>query len=113
MDCHRCEYIRYAGCRYGRCSHKGHVDVVLVAGRDGKRPYNRQICPDFKLRKKCSNCIHWIRGEYFADGKTPARRGACELGKFASSGFCTDWKLSTRTSWRKDRIRKTKKENER
>lgn len=102
MDCHRCEYIRYAGCRYGRCSHKGHVDVVLVAGRDGKRPYNRQICPDFKLRKKCSNCIHWIRGEYFSDGITPAKKGRCKFGYSDKSGAsCPYWKLSKRTSWKK------------
>lgn len=105
MDCHRCKHIRYDGCRYGRCSHRGHLDVVLSPGSDGNRPYNRQICPDFDLRRRCSNCAHWIRGEYFADGMTPARKGMCDLGNDVSGRVCPEWKLSTKTSWKKKKER--------
>ena len=87
MDCHRCEHIRYDGCRYGRCSHVGHSDVRIEPGKDGKRPYNKMICPDFKLRRKCSNCKYWLRGRYFADGKTPASKGRCSL-KILTGGLC-------------------------
>lgn len=100
MDCHRCEYIRYDGCHYGRCSHVGHSDVVLLPGKDGKRPYNKQICADFRLKKKCSNCRYWIRGEYFCDGKTPARKGRCSLDIFGTGSTCELWKAG-KTSWRK------------
>ena len=101
MDCRRCKHVRYDGCRHGRCSHSGHLGVVLSPGKDGKRPYNRQICPDFEIRARCSNCIHWIRGEYFSDGMTPARKGRCDVGNDVSGGICPGWKISTKTSWRK------------
>lgn len=91
MDCHRCEFIRYDGCRYGRCSHAGHSDVRFVrSGKGSARPYNMQICPDFRLRKRCSNCRYWKRGRYFADGNTPAEKGRCSLE--ISGGVCPLWK---------------------
>ena len=91
MDCHRCENITYAGCRYGRCSHPGHSDVVLSLGRDGKRRYNRQICPDFVMKRRCSNCKYWHRGKYFADGMTPAAKGCCSLKISMSAVDCPMW----------------------
>lgn len=103
MDCHRCEHIRYDGCRYGRCSCPGHSDVRLVLdkSKDRKRPYNKRICPDFRLRRKCSNCRYWIRGKYFSDGKTPAKKGRCSLD-IKEQGPCDIWKEG-KTSWRKRR----------
>lgn len=105
MDCHRCEHIRYDGCRYGRCSHVGHSDVRIEPGKDGKRPYNKMICPDFKLRRKCSNCKYWLRGRYFADGKTPATKGRCSLGILMSAEECPVWGAGSTSS----RKRKAKK----
>lgn len=97
MDCHRCKHIRYGGCRYGRCSHPGHLDVVLRKGErhDGEegRPYDTRICPDFSIRKGCSTCRYWIRGSYFADGKTPSVRGRCSLGlSWAGEEGCRMWR---------------------
>ena len=100
MDCRRCENIRYDGCRYGRCSCSGHEDVRLSPGKDGKRPYSRSICPDFVLKRRCSNCRYWIRGEYFADGRTPARKGRCSLDFVKAGSSCGLWRKGT-TSWRK------------
>lgn len=105
MDCHRCEHITYAGCRYGRCSHPGHQDVVLRLDKDGKRPYNKQICPDFMLRRKCSNCKYWKRGRYFVDGMTPATKGRCSLDILNTGGSpCSVWRQGPTSS------RKRKKE---
>jgi len=93
MDCHRCEYVRYDGCSYGHCVHRGHKDVILCAGpKGGKRRYNMDICPDFKLKKRCSNCKYWTRGKYFADGRTPARKGRCSLRCVEAGGDCPLWK---------------------
>jgi len=104
MDCHRCIYIRYDGCRYGRCTHPGHLDVRLVPKgsrpKGHKRPYSRMICREFKLRKKCSNCKHWVRGEYFADGHTPAKKGKCSLRVIERGADCPLWKMGP-TSWKK------------
>jgi len=100
MDCHRCENLRYDGCPYGRCIHKGHQDVRLQRKRGGVRPYNKQICPDFVLKKRCSNCRYWLRGEYFSDGKTPAKKGRCSLRCVERGKNCPLWKQG-RTSWKK------------
>lgn len=100
--------MRYDGCPYGRCIHRGHRDVRFRredAGsrtEDGKRPYNRQICPDFILKKRCSNCKYWIRGAYFSDGETPARKGRCSLRCAERGKDCPLWKKGP-TSWRKRR----------
>lgn len=97
MDCHRCENLRYDGCPYGRCSHPGHSDVRLEIGQgreEGRRPYNRQVCPDFRLKRRCSNCKYWERGRYFSDGKTPAAKGKCSLdipSSQMSGGICELW----------------------
>lgn len=101
MNCHRCKNLVYCGCPYGRCGHPGHKDVTLRRSQDGKRKYNRKICPDFELRKSCSNCAHWIRGRYFADGKTPSRKGRCSLDILYSGGApCGKWEQGP-TSWRR------------
>lgn len=100
MDCHRCQNIVYSGCKYGRCSLPGHQDVHLEIARDGPRRYNKQICPDFKQRRRCSNCAYWLRGEYFADGKTPSRKGRCSLKIKPEDGKCRLWRQG-KTSWRK------------
>lgn len=94
MDCHSCRHITYSGCRYGRCSHPGHCDVMLKRGEpDGKRPYDRRICPDFELRMRCANCRYWIRGKYSSDGKTPARKGSCSIGlRSGVDGECVMWR---------------------
>jgi len=108
MDCHRCENLRYDGCHYGRCIHKGHGDVLLSRrearkrAEAGQRDYNRQICPDFKLKKRCSNCKYWIRGAYFGDGKTPAKKGRCSLRIVLSCEYCPLWSLG-KTKWVKRR----------
>lgn len=99
MDCHNCVYIRYSGSSYGRCTCPGHQDVVFSKEakekrkRDGKRVYSRQICNEFKLRQRCSNCMHWVRGKYFADGKTPSAKGYCNLGNYTDYNLCPCWKL--------------------
>lgn len=101
MDCHRCIHVRYGGCRYGRCSHPGHSDVILSKGKSGEqRRYNRQICKDFVLKKRCSNCRYWERGEYFSDGMTPARRGSCSLKCEERGKDCPIWRQGE-TSWHK------------
>lgn len=100
MDCHRCIHIRYDGSHYGRCSHWGHGDVVCSKGTGGARPYNRQICLDFVVRRRCSNCVNWERGAYFADGSTPSVKGRCMLGLCHRPDECPHWKQG-RTSWRK------------
>lgn len=101
MDCHRCEHLRYNGCRYGRCTHPGHRGVVLSKPKDrSERTYNKLICPDFVMRKRCSNCRYWARGEYFADGKTPAKKGHCSLKLLRDPSECPMWKAG-RTSWKK------------
>ena len=94
MDCHSCEFLSYAGCRYGRCTHSGHRDVVLAKGdgRPGHRSYNKQVCKDFAKKKRCSNCMYWKRGKYFADGKTPAERGRCSLDLEELGRNCIMWK---------------------
>lgn len=97
MDCHRCEFLRYDGCPYGRCTHHGHPDVRLsreearARAESGKRDYNRQICPDFVLKKRCANCRYWRRGRYFADGKTPATKGHCSLRVQERGKDCPLW----------------------
>lgn len=104
MDCHRCVFLKYDGCRYGRCTHQAHLDVkfVLKSQRKnkGSRPYSREICKEFILKKKCSNCKKWIRGEYFADGKTPSKRGRCSLRLMERGEDCPLWEIGP-TSWRK------------
>ena len=103
MDCRRCIHIRYSGCRHGRCSHPGHKDVVLRPGSG----YNTQICGDFVFRRRCSNCAHWLRGEYFGDGITPALGGGCSMGMAPDeAGFCMKWKKNRMTSWKKSARRK-------
>lgn len=109
MDCHRCENLRYGGCSGGRCVHPGHKDVKFVRRKAGdnspdrkERPYNKQICPDFKLKKLCSNCRYWERGEYFADGETPSRKGRCSLRCQKDGKVCRIWKPG-KTSWKKRR----------
>lgn len=110
MDCHRCVYLKYDGCNYGRCTHSGHRDVRLSRAEarkraeSGKRDYNRQICTDFKLRRKCSNCKHWVRGCYYGDGKTPARKGRCSLRILERGADCPLWKQGP-TSWKKLSLR--------
>ncbi len=106
MDCHRCEHIRYDGCRYGRCSHVGHSDVRIEPGKDGKRPYNKMICPDFKLRRKCSNCKYWLRGKYFADGKTPASKGRCSLNILTEGLCCKMWRKGNTSPKNRKKVRK-------
>lgn len=98
MDCHRCENLRYSGCRYGRCSHPGHRDVVLRLDKSGERKYNRQICLDFALKKRCSNCRYWKRGRYFADGITPAKKGFCSLKILMKADECPMWKAGPTSS---------------
>lgn len=103
MDCHRCEYLSYGGCPYGRCTHKGHKDVKFIRRKGAKgseRPYNKQICLDFKLKRLCSNCRYWIRGEYFADGNTPSKKGRCSLRCQKDGKICRLWKPG-KTSWKK------------
>jgi len=106
MDCHRCKFLKYDGCRYGRCTHQCHPDVKFVPKSQRKegssRPYSREICKDFRLRKKCSNCKKWIRGEYFADGKTPAKKGRCSLRLIERGEDCPLWAPGP-TSWKKRR----------
>lgn len=103
MDCHRCEYLQYGGCPYGRCAHPGHSDVRLFRRKPGEeRPYNKQICPDFRLKKRCSNCRYWERGEYFADGSTPSKKGHCSLRCRKDGVICRLWKPG-KTSWKKRR----------
>lgn len=101
MDCHRCENLIYSGCRYGRCSHPGHRDVVLRIGNGAKRPYNRQICADFVMKKRCSNCKYWIRGKYFADGMTPAAKGSCSLRISRDGSECQVWRAGPTSSRRR------------
>lgn len=105
MDCHRCVNLTYSGCRYGRCSHPGHRDVVLRLDAAGKRPYNRQICPDFVMKRRCSNCKYWKRGRYFADGITPATKGKCSLDVLRTADACPMWGAGPTSS----RKRKDKK----
>lgn len=96
MDCHRCVYLRYGGCPH--CTHRGHRDVVLRRGDE--RPYNRMLCKDFVMKKRCSNCKYWKRGRYFADGTTPAARGKCSLGLAEHALVCPMW-AQGRTSGRR------------
>ena len=100
MDCHNCEYIRYDGHRYGRCAHPGHSDVKFVAKKDrpidSKRPYCKLVCKEFCLRKRCSNCENWIRGEYFRDGETPARKGYCKFNIQERNGGCPKWESAVK-----------------
>jgi len=98
MDCHRCERVSYAGCRYGRCSHPGHKDVVLKLTKGAKRAYNKQICPDFVMKRRCSNCRYWKRGRYFADGVTPATKGRCSLDILREASECPMWKAGPTSS---------------
>lgn len=102
MDCHRCIHVRYDGCSYGRCSHPNHKDVRLRLEKKGggERPYNKDVCPDFQLRRKCSNCKHWIRGRYFADGQTAAQKGHCGYNLQEKGDKCSMWKQGP-TSWKK------------
>lgn len=106
MDCHRCANLKYDGCAYGRCSHPSHVDVrfslkeARERSKNGIRPYNKQICPDFVMKKKCSNCWYWTRGMYFADGETPAIKGFCSLSISKTGEVCELWRAG-RTSWKK------------
>lgn len=107
MDCHRCVYLRYDGCPH--CVHPDHLDVKRerrangrVAGDKAKRAYSKEWCADFKLRKRCSNCKHWRRGEYFGDGMTPARKGHCSLRIVLKDENCPLWEIGP-TSWRKRR----------
>ena len=107
MDCRRCIYVAYNGCPH--CTHPGHRDVVIPRrnGRsDGSRPYSREICKDFVLRRKCSNCLNWIRGEYFADGVTPATKGKCRLRCQERGEDCPLWEPG-KTSWRKGKTGNT------
>lgn len=102
MNCRMCENVRYGG-GCARCSMPGHRDVVLRPGADGRRTYNKEICPDFRLVKRCSNCLYWFRGAYAGDGVTPATRGRCSLGRPEGLvGRCPLWRKG-RTSWRKRR----------
>lgn len=110
MDCHSCQYIQYDGTPYGRCSHRGHKNVTFSLqdakkrSKKGERIYNTQICPDFKRKRRCSNCSHWKRGEYFADGKTPARKGKCLFGIVGRNGDdCPMWDRNKNTSWKKQK----------
>ncbi len=89
MDCRNCIYIRYGGCSH--CSHPGHSGMSIVSCAGRRKEYDRRICPDFTLRKRCSNCKYWKRGEYFMDGKTPSRKGYCSLGLSAGAGKCQIW----------------------
>ena len=113
MDCHNCEHLGYSGCPYGRCMHPGHQDVRFSRAdakkrrEEGNRAYNRQICPDFSLKKRCSNCANWTRGHYFSDGMTPAAKGCCTLGREANGGSCPKWKPG-KTSWRRRELTFTK-----
>ena len=106
MDCHRCIYLRYDGCSYGHCVHRGHQDVKFSLKEaeslraEGRRPYNRQICRDFVMKKRCSNCKYWIRGSYFRDGATPAVKGRCSLRCKERGKDCELWRQGP-TSWRK------------
>ena len=102
MDCHRCENLQYGGCPYGRCVHPGHKDVKFFRKKGAPRPYNKQICPDFRMKKRCSNCRYWERGEYFADGNTPAKKGRCSLRCQKEGKICRLWKPG-KTSWKKRR----------
>lgn len=115
MDCHRCYHLRYDGCRYGHCTHPYHQDVRLVPKSERKegipRPYNHDICREFKLRRKCSNCKHWIRGRYFADGRTPATKGHCAFKYVEMGEDCPKWAIGP-TSWKKcDKTDNTKGQN--
>lgn len=107
MDCHRCIFLRHDGAPYGHCVHRGHGDVVFSReaarqrAKEGVRVYNKQICPDFVLKRRCSNCVNWVRGEYFADGVTPAVKGHCSLAR-AKQIDCPEWAPGP-TSWRKRR----------
>ena len=102
MDCHRCQHLRYFGGACSRCTHRGHKDVVFSRYEAKRKPYNRQICPDFKLKKRCANCTHWNRGEYFADGRTPAKKGKCMFGIVERNGEdCPMWEQNKKTSWKK------------
>lgn len=110
MDCHRCEYIRYDGSRYGRCAHPGHSDVKFVPKKnrptDSKRPYSKLVCKEFKLKKRCSNCKNWIRGRYFADGETPAAKGKCKLRICERNGYdCPLWELGPTSCGKEKRER--------
>jgi hypothetical protein len=81
--------------------HPGHRDVKFYRRKAGEeRPYNKQICPDFKMKKRCSNCRYWERGEYFADGVTPSRKGRCSLDCQRDGKICELWKPG-KTSWKK------------
>ena len=104
MDCHRCRNITYAGCRYGRCSHPGHRDVFFSSEKGRKRKYNKQICPDFVMKRRCSNCKYWKRGRYFADGMTPAEKGSCSLRISRAAEECPMWGAGpTSSSKRKEK----------
>lgn len=100
MDCHRCEFIRYDGHRYGHCAHPGHSDVKFVMRKnrpaDSKRPYSKLVCNEFRLRRRCSNCARWVRGKYFSDGETPSVKGHCSLGNAYSIDGCPDWESSVK-----------------
>lgn len=99
MDCHRCIHIKYDGCRYGRCASGRHPDVVIKKTAEGdKRSYNKMICPDFVLRKRCSNCFYWKRGKYFSDGKTPAEKGRCSLRCQERHEDCPIWRPGSTSS---------------
>lgn len=95
MDCHKCKFIRYDGHRYGHCVHPGHSDVKLVMKKnrptDAQRTYSKLVCKEFELRKRCSNCINWVRGKYFKDGETPMIKGHCKLRIIERHGDCPIW----------------------
>ena len=84
--------------------------MVLKIGNAGKRKYNRQICPDFVMKKRCSNCKYWIRGRYFADGATPATKGRCSLKISRLEGVCPVWGAGS-TSSRKRKANKNEEVN--
>jgi hypothetical protein len=93
MDCHSCIYLGYEGRRLGKCTHPNHPDVEFVPrSKRRKRPYNKDKCPDFVLFRRCANCKYWERGKYFADGKTPARKGRCSLSLPQTGRLCHMWK---------------------
>jgi hypothetical protein len=77
--------------------------VVFIFKKDRKgkgsrkRPYNKGVCEDFKMIRKCSLCRYWERGKYHRDGKTPSVKGRCILSICSLDGNgCPMWDKATK-----------------
>lgn len=102
MNCRVCVHVGYKGCCH--CLLSRHSDVKFNKNLKGaSSKYAKIKCEDFELKKKCSNCANWIRGEYYNDGMTPSSKGRCSLRCVERGGECALWEKG-KTSWRKKRV---------